>query len=382
MATISDYLDWRGDVPFSVAPVNELDEYILCKIGMLDFTGIVPGDGTFVPLSAALERYFSSGGPTRLGLIASKRVVPTVQRLPQTERFGALTLSLWRSHTSSEQNEQFAALTVRLPDGRPYITFRGTDDTIVGWKEDLLLTVMDAVPAQRDAAAYLAESAALFPGELRLAGHSKGGNLAVYAAAAAAPAVRERIVSVVNFDGPGFLPEFLETPGYLAVRDRVRVIIARQTMVGSLMFRDTLPEIAESRSFLGGSHDGFAWSVEAPDHFLRAAELSPTSRIFDKTMKDVLLGLTVEERRAFIDDFFGILASTGAQTLSDLTERRLRETLATARTLSREPGVHRLVSDTLEGLVREALSERSAALPRLKLPGTFRRRQNPGAGEK
>ena len=72
----------------------------------------------------------------------------------------------------------------------------------------------------------------------------------------------------------------------------------------------------------------------------------------------------------------------GAQTLSDLTERRLRETLATARTLSREPGVHRLVSDTLEGLVREALSERSAALPRLKLPGTFHRRQNPGAGEK
>ena len=376
MATIQDYLDWRGDIPFSAAPVNELDEYIICKIGMLDFGGIVPPDGSFVPLAAAMERYDAQGGSERLGVITSRHLLPTVRRLPDTRRFGSLELSLWRAHTSSEQNEQFAAVTIRLPDGQLYITFRGTDDSLVGWKEDLLLTVMDAVPAQRDAARYLAEAAALYPGELRLAGHSKGGNLAVYAAAAVGEEVQRRIVSVVNFDGPGFLPEFLESPGFLAVQDRTRVIIARQTMVGSLMFQSREPEIVDSRSFLGGSHDGFTWTVEAPDRFLRAGELSSTSRIFDKTMKNVLLGLTVEERRAYIEDFFSILASTGADTLTGLTARRLRETLATARTLSREPGVHRLVSDTLEGLLREAIAEQSAALPRLRLSGPFRRREN------
>ena len=378
MATIRDYLDWRGDLPFEAAPLNELDEYILSKIGMLDFEGIVPEDGTLVPLSAALEQYSAAGGSPRLGVIVSRRVFPTVLRLPKTRRFGELMLSFYRNHTSDEGNEQFAALTVRLPDGRIYVTFRGTDDSLVGWKEDLLLTVMDAVPAQKDAAVYLNEAAAFFPGELRLAGHSKGGNLATYAAAAADGAVRDRVVSVVNFDGPGFQPEFLETEGYLAVRDRVRTIIARHTMVGSLMFRDVEPEIAESPSFLGGSHDGFTWHVETPDRFERCGELSPVSRIFDRTMKSVLLGLSVEERKAYIDDFFTVLASTGADTVTGLTARRLRESLATARSLSREPGVQRLVADTLEGLLREAMAEQRVTLPRLTLPGPFRRRSETG----
>ena len=365
MATIQDYLDWRGDIPFDAAALNEVDEYILSKIGMLDLRGIVPEDGAFVPLGEALARYFADGGATRLGLISSRRLVPAIRRLPDTARFGDLALALFCDHTSTEQNEQFSALTVRTPDGRIYITFRGTDDSIVGWKEDLLLTVMDAVPAQRDAAVYLARAAALFPGELRLSGHSKGGNLAVYAAATAEKSVQERIVSVASFDGPGFLPEFLETPGYRAICPRTRRLIASYTMVGSLMFQAVEPEIAESRSFLGGSHDGFTWHVEAPDHFRRCAEVSPTSRIFEKTMKSVLLGLSVEERRAFIEDFFGILETTGADTLTGLSTRKLRETLATARTLSREPGVHRLVSDTLEGLLREAVAEDSLSLARL-----------------
>ena len=374
MAEIRDYLDWRGDISFEAAPPNELDEYIISKIGMLDFTDIVPSDGTQVSLQRALELYAAADGPTHLGVIVSKRVVPTIQRLPQTIRFGSLMLSHWRCHTSSEENEQFAALTVSVPGGPSYLTYRGTDDTLVGWKEDLLLTVMDAVPAQRDAAAYLADTALSLPGELRLRGHSKGGNLAVYAAATADEEVRSRITSVINYDGPGFLPDFLATSGYLAVRDRVRTLMARHTMVGSLMFQDSVVEIVQSRSFLGGSHDGFTWSVEPPDRFERCSELSSVSRIFDKTMKDVLLGLSVEERKTFIEDFFGVLASTGADTLTDLTSRRLRETLATARTLSRDPGVHRLVGDTLEGLLRETLAERTAALSRLELPGRSRRR--------
>ena len=375
MATISDYLDWRGDVSFDAAPVNEVDEYIISKIGMLDLGGVVPGDGGYVPIGEALERYFAGGGPTKLGVIVSRRVVPTIERLPRTKRFGSLALSFWRSHTSSEENEQFAALTVRLPDGRHYVTFRGTDDSLVGWKEDLLLTVMDAVPAQRDAAAYLTEAAALFPGELRLAGHSKGGNLAQYAASAAEPAVQARIVSAVNFDGPGFQPEFLESPGYLAVRDRLRTLVAAHTMVGSLMFRDIEPAYVQSPSFLGGSHDGFTWRVEAPDRFARCGGLSSASRIFDRTMKNVLTGMGVDERRAYIEDFFGALASTGADTLTGLSARRLREILAMARTLSREPAVARLLGDTMEALLREALSERDAALSGLRLPGTFRVRE-------
>ena len=151
MPNILDYLTWRGDVPFSVSPPNEVDNYIHCKIGTLDFTGIVPENELYVPLPQAVEAYFAAGGAEKLGALSSPYIAPMVKRLPETVRFREVMLTGFRQVYDEKKTEQFSALTLRLPGGQHYVTFRGTDDTIVGWKEDCLLTVMDErMPSQRN----------------------------------------------------------------------------------------------------------------------------------------------------------------------------------------------------------------------------------------
>ena len=133
MPNILDYLTWRGDVPFSVSPPNEVDNYIHCKIGTLDFTGIVPEHELYVPLPQAVEAYFAAGGAEKLGALSSPYVAPMVKRLPETVRFREVMLTGFRQVYDEKKTEQFSALTLRLPGGQHYVTFRGTDDTIVGW---------------------------------------------------------------------------------------------------------------------------------------------------------------------------------------------------------------------------------------------------------
>ena len=235
MADIMDYLDWRGDVPFSVSPVNEVDEFILCKIGTPDLSGMVPEDGAYVTVGQAVEAYKAAGGDLKLGIVASEFTVPVFFRLPETERFRDLQLSGYRLKISETRTEQFSALTVRLPDGRHYVTFRGTDDTLVGWKENFQLTGMDAVPAQADALEYLQWAAETYPGELVVGGHSKGANLSVYAASLAPEEIQDRITLVCNYDGPGFMEDFLDNPGYRRILPKIRTLMPENATVGTLL---------------------------------------------------------------------------------------------------------------------------------------------------
>jgi len=381
MPNIMDYLDWRGDVPFAISPVNEVDDFILCKIGTPDLRGMVPEDATYVTVGQAVDAYRSAGGEMRLGVVASRYTVPVFYRLPETARFSDLMLSGYRLKVSEERTEQFSALTLRLPSGRHYVTFRGTDDTIVGWKENFLLTVLDATSAQRDALRYLLWAAENYAGELVVGGHSKGGNLAMYAAACAPEAVQERISLVFNNDGPGFQESFLQTPGYQRIRHKVRTIVPEKSTVGTLLFQEGEYDVVRSTaSNRLSAHDGFTWET-TPTGFVRSEKLVPSARAYDKGMKEILRGMTMEQRVEFIESFFGTLSASGAETLTDVTEQKLRQTLKLVRTLNQEPEVHRLLVEMLETLTKEYVAERGVSLPRLHVPRRFRRKKPETEGE-
>lgn len=376
MATIPDYLEWRGDVPFPVAPLNEADLYVIGKFGMLDYTGIVPETGEYIPASLAVERALADGRGETLGAVTSPRVVPAVRAAAAAPRYADLLLTGWRQHISPDEDEQFAAVTVRGPGGMHFITFRGTDDTLVGWKEDLLMTVLDAVPAQADALRYLQWALDTYPGPVTVLGHSKGGNLAVFASALVSPEQQNRISAVYDFDGPGFREEFLASEGYRRIKSRVTVIVPHNSTVGTLMYREGDDRVVRSTVSAFSAHDGFTWEVTPAGSFVPEKELSTGSRAFDKAMKDVLEGMTPDERRAFIEELFGTLASTGAVTVKDLTEQKLRELLRTARSLNQEPGVHRWVTDTMDALLQSYLAETRPRLPRLLRETLLRRRSD------
>lgn len=369
MATITDYLDWRGDLSFDAAPMNEVDNYIIAKIGCPDYTGIIPADSGSVSLRDAVNAYFArEGEDVSLGLLSSPQELPTLRRLAETPRFATLRLSRFVSHLDLARNEQYSALTVHLPDGTRYISFRGTDDTLVSWKENFLMSVEQSVHAQTDAAAYLREEAESAPGMLLVGGHSKGGNLAVYAAMHAPAEIQARILSVYNHDGPGFRTDILDDPRYAAIRERVVTVCSQRSIVGMLMHQETNLTVVESSAFGIGAHDGFTWQVKGTQ-FVRCAELSRSSRAFHAAILSLMDSMNEQEKRDFIEELFGLLSATGAETLNDLTEQRLRKLAELARGVRQSPAVSAFVGDVIESTLHEYLDDvrDGVRLPRIRL---------------
>ncbi len=357
MGTIPDYLDWRGDLNFEADPVNEVDSYILSKIGCPDYSGIVSAGADSVPLSEAVHTFFSRyGQEDRLfGVLASRSLGPILQCLTETVRFKDLRLCGFISRLKEKTTEQFSALTILLPNGTVCVTFRGTDDTLLGWKENLMMSVLDTIPAQSDALQYLRRIASLFPGSLMVAGHSKGGNLAVYASALAETEIQERIISVFNFDGPGFRAQFFQNPGYSAIFPKIRTYLPQYSIVGMMLPRTEKVQIVRSSRAGLAAHDGFQWEVRR-NRFLRCEEFSRSTQAFEESLQTVLEHMDHESRFAFIDELFDSLASTGAETLADVTELHTRKALSLSREIYRKPEVHRFVTGLIELMLRDFAS--------------------------
>ena len=232
-----------------------------------------------------------------------------------------------------------------------------------------MMALSGAIPAQRDAADYLTWAASAYAGTLRVGGHSKGGNLAVYAAAQADAAVQDRIGIIYNNDGPGFDAAFLASPGYLRIREKLLTLLPQYSIVGTLLEQDTNCVIVRSSRFGVAAHDGFNWGVRGTG-FLRCPDMSRSSRAFDVTMERILGQMDMDERRDFIETLFRILNATGAVTLTDINERRLRKALSIARGMAKEKTVSRFVAEVIEQMVKEYVAvsaeQLKERLPRLR----------------
>ncbi len=358
MATILDYLDWRGDLRFAADPFNEVDSFLFSQLSYPDLSGIVPEGAETVGLGEAIRAYFARPGQdgNYFGVISSPELGPTLEKLPNYPRYGELRLAGCRQKQDESKTEQFSALSILLPDGGVYLSFRGTDDTIHGWRENFLLALSDAIPAQRDALEYLRWAAGAFPGRLILGGHSKGGNLAVYAAAMAEEALQERIEAVYNFDGPGFIGDFFEREGYLRIRPKLRSVLPQYSMVGVLLPREKEVSIVDSQKSGPMAHNGFQWRVMGP-RFLRCAEFGRGTRAFEDAIQKVLQDMDRDTRAAFIDEFFDTLSSTGAKTLTDVTRLQLQQLLSLDRSIYHKPEVHRFVNKLIEQMLYEYAEE-------------------------
>lgn len=311
--TIRDYLIWRGDVPLSVSPFNPVDALILSYVIYSHFHGV--GEGSGHPLREAgpeAEREFSTGedappaAPDELMLLAA-----------QSRRLGPSILCQYADETDIDQEKQFAAAVFLTEDSAVNVCYRGTDDALVGWKEDFNLSFAAPVPAQRRAAAYLNDIAARYPGPIRVMGHSKGGNLAEYAAAFCQEAVQARITDVYNNDGPGHDAETLQTPGYQAVSGRIHTYIPKSSIVGMLLEHTDNYQIIESDAVAVLQHDPKKWQV-TPTGFVEAAGISRGNLYLSDTIRLWLKNLTRDERRVFTDTLFGVLESTGQKNLSGI----------------------------------------------------------------
>lgn len=353
MANIFDYLEWRGDLIMEKAQFNHVDALILSRLSYIPFDGIVLSrDFPRISISKAADIFFTLNEPAYE--VYMPQDADLLKVLAESRRFKDMKLSGYVNEVDYESQKQFSAVMIDIEDGTHFISYRGTDDTLVGWKEDFNMSFMTPVPAQKEAARYLEKAAETVPGHIRLGGHSKGGNLAVYAASFCTEAIQERIVEVYNNDGPGFDSAVTAGKGYLNVSKKIKTFIPQSSIVGMLLEHEEEYIIIHSTQIGLLQHDVYSWKVMR-DNFICLDTVTNSSKFIDKTLKDWLSVLEAEQRAQFIEAIFGIFTATNAQTLKGLTANWYKNALLVLKSLKdMDEPVKQAVSQVLLLLIKAA----------------------------
>ena len=317
MSTIFDYLDYVAYDSIYDRPFKELDILALTELTYLPFDRIVPqGDTTNIEvrLSDAAELVDRT-----TDFIVTDQHLQLVDVLATSKRFKNLKLLNYVDEYDPDVQKQFAAMTYRLTMDVYLVVFRGTDDTLIGWKEDFHMTYMDHVPSQRRAARYLQHVMKEFPrGRFMVAGHSKGGNFAAYACSYLPDHLIERVDAIYCYDAPGLNKAIIETESYQRIAHLVHRFVPQGSIVGMMLEVPEPATIVKSRAFGGfAQHDAFTWIVEK-DGFVTLDQTSPDSQQTDETLKQWVRETSADERKKFFDTFFGIFLDAGITSINDL----------------------------------------------------------------
>lgn len=365
MADLFDYLAWRGDLTCAQAPWNDVDNLILSKLSYLPFDGLIPGEpGDWVVLADVAERFLRD--EERLFRTTSEHDPLFLTALSQSERFRKMRLSGYVNRIDPKEEKQFSAVIVEVEKNFYYIAYRGTDCTFVGWKEDFNMSFMTPVPAQKDAVSYLEKAARALDGRLMTGGHSKGGNLAVFAAAFCDPEVQKRIVRVYNNDGPGFDKKIISQEGFDRIGSRVRTFVPQSSVVGMLLEHEENYTIVHSTQIGILQHDLYSWEVLG-SHPVCLDTVTSSSRFIDLTLKEWISDMSYEQREQFTDALFAILEQTGAKTFKELSANWYENSTVVLKSIKNmDDGMRQVVAKTLLQLFKCAGKNLSIALPKPK----------------
>lgn len=310
MPNIMDYLNWRGDLSFKQDKINEVDAIILSRISYLPFKDIN------LERIDNIENIANKMKDLGLDKFIWKADKDFIIKLGQSKRYKDLLITDYKEILDLEAEKQFAAVTIWLPKGYKYISFRGTDMSLVGWKEDFNMTFMKNIPSQLEAVKYLNDIGSRYRGKLIIGGHSKGGNLAVYASMFCKDRIKKRIVEIINADGPGFDEAIFNTENYIKVIEKVKTYIPQSSIVGRLLEHDEDYEIIHSTQKGIMQHDIYSWQVNVTS-LVRIPNLTNDSQFVNKVVRDWLKNTTPEQRKNFVNIIYDVLIATESKNLND-----------------------------------------------------------------
>ena len=322
MKNMLDYIKEFGHVSFEERAFSEIDALVLTELEYLPLEKVVPSDEngenfvTVKEIAEYMQEHKQELFDENPMMITQERhevsqVIADAPRFQSLKFFGVV--SEWDKDTT----KQFAAVTVEVEPSVRLVVFRGTDETLIGWKEDFLMTYSPLVAAQTDAKEYLAKQASLCDGDLMISGHSKGGNLAIYAAATQEEDVQLRIVDIFCFDSPGLYRSVLETKGYQNIVPLAMRYIPQDSLVG-LMLESEVPYVIVKSNATGAmQHSAMTWEIE-DGQFIKMEKLTKNSQLNDQTFKKWTESVSDEELELFWNVFFELLFSVGIDTVNDL----------------------------------------------------------------
>ena len=309
MANLLDYLKWRGDLSLQTCPFGEIDNLILSQMSNFLWEKILSAGEvkTIAELLLLIKDQSIAQGITAAD---DEKLFPLVAT---SQRFGNVIACEYVHEQDEISEKQFAAITFILPDDTVFVSYRGTDSTLIGWKEDFNLAFTSPIPSQLHAQQYLQEIANHYGGLLRVGGHSKGGNLAMYAASTVDEGIQSTILDVFNNDGPGLSGAVANSEGYDRIKPRLSSFVPQSSVVGMLLIHPDMYTVVNSNSVSVFQHNPYSWQVEGPG-FIREKELRKGSVYLEKVLKRWLAEIDEQQRKCFIDTLFRVLSSTDAKS--------------------------------------------------------------------
>ena len=317
------YLKWRGDLSIKDHPFNEIDALILSELVYIHFENIVPGVGEegCISIREANAKYEKS---TVREMFYYKEKENLFDVLAFCPRFADMMLCNYVSTLDEKEQEQFAAVHVNVTPNFTFVAFRGTDSTVVGWREDLNMSFMMPVPAQKSAVEYIEQTAKGLFKKYSFGGHSKGGNLAVYSGVFCNPKLQKKIVKIYNFDGPGFNRKMVNDEAYKRVEDRIHTFVPEQSIVGLLMEHEEDYKVVESTEFAILQHEGFSWVIDR-DEFVLVDTVDKFSKNFSLTLKAWLAEMNPSERKEVVDAFFDVFVNAGINDFMEIADMDVKK---------------------------------------------------------
>lgn len=372
---IINYIDWRGDLTFKQSGFNEVDNMIFSQISYLNL-GVIKGEMSIEELGQRYEKEIKNRNITQSSYITSliTRIEKMFMKAYKSNRFKDVLVSDFVNKFDEINESQFSAMTFIIDEDTIYVAFRGTDDTIVGFKENLNMSFSAPVPGQIDSVSYLRGILNKYDKKnIIVGGHSKGGNFAVFAVSGLTQEERDRISIVYNNDGPGFTEKILNSYGYKDTVKKVKKYLPKDSFVGILM-DDKEEYIVVNASGASGilQHDGLNWEVSGSE-FVKRKNITGKSEFVDKTVKYWLEDLNKEQREAFVDELYRIVKkSTNANRLNDISENRLSATYNFIRKMTNMDNEKKdMMQDTVMRLIHSGSEVKKEKKERKKVKRIF-----------
>ena len=359
-----DYLQWRNDVPLSVSPFNEVDNIILAYLSYIDFEKLRQEWDGFCDLKGLFQSFCEEHSLEEIKTAGqfTERAPLLLKEMMEGERFLDTKVGYYAVDFDKDQVKQFAALVFLLPDGTNYVSFRGTDETITGWKEDFLMSCQSETAGAKEAVDYFNKVAKALEGEFILGGHSKGGNFAMYAAAFCESQHKERILKVYNNDGPGFRDEVIQTNEFQEMLPKILTVAPQSSIIGQLLSNPAEQRVIRSTAKGILQHDAMTW--EAEKDRLVPSELDELSHYAKTTLGSWLESMDDETRESLCTTAFSLIESTKSETFIEFSADLVKNTEIIWKEMGKLPeDKKKEIMDALANLME---SSKKSALQHMK----------------
>ncbi len=326
MSFVKDYVDCYGYLSFKDKPFTKEDNVAMCMSFYMPLDKVVSPsfDEEPRPFADVCKELFELRGNVHkpVGLVLKKEISMLLMAMAEQKRYNEMKVVACTDNFCEKPAVQFNSCTFLLPDGNIVVLFRGTDDTLTGWKEDLdMLASKEGIPSEHLSVEYLGEVAKRFKGNIIVCGHSKGGYVAQYAVMNSPKEIRDRVIALYNNDGPGFASyDYLNSDVYKELLPKYHHLIPQSSFIGMMLLHDGDYTVIKSNGIIGPlQHDLLTWVFDG-DKLVECKDITKRSKVSDLAFYDIVTGVSEEQLDATEKAVGSVLQGIGQRGLLDVKD--------------------------------------------------------------